>query len=313
MSSELAFFALLVQQGSLARAAREMGLTGPAISRRLALLEDRLGVRLLARTTRRMHLTPEGELYLSEARRILGEIEALEQTLSRTQEEPRGLLRIQATFGFGRRQLAPAISDFVRRHPAVDIQLLLTDQALSAGDPNFDVAIRFGEPPDARLIARKIAANQRLLLAAPDYLARRGQPTTPEDLAQHDCIVIREGNTAFGTWTLCAGKQCRNVKVHAKFSTNHGEVAVDWGLAGHGILLRSRWDTATDLQAGRLVHLLPEWEGSPADIYAIYPQRLHLSAKVRLFLDFLSERFAEYRSDENLSSRRGLSGTPQGI
>lgn len=299
MSSELAFFALLVQQGSLARAAREMGLTGPAISRRLALLEERLGVRLLARTTRRMHLTPEGELYLSEARRILGEIEALEHTLSRTQEEPRGLLRIQATFGFGRRQLAPAISDFVRRHPAVDIQLMLTDQPLSPGDPNFDVAIRFGEPPDARLIARKIAANQRLLLAAPDYLARRGQPTTPEDLAHHDCIVIREGNTAFGTWTLCAGKQCRNIKVNAKFSTNHGEVAVEWGLAGHGILLRSRWDTATDLQAGRLVHLLPDWVGSPADIYAIYPQRLHLSAKVRLFLDFLSERFAEYRPDEN--------------
>jgi LysR family transcriptional regulator, transcriptional activator for dmlA len=295
MPSELAFFTLLVQQGSLARAAREMGLTGPAVSRRLAQLEQRLGVRLLARTTRRMSLTPEGELYLAEGKRILGDIDALEHALSSTRAEPRGLLRIHATFGFGRRQLAPAVSDFIRLHPAVDIQLTLTDQPITPGDQNYDIAIRFGEPPEARVVARKVAANQRHLFAAPDYLARRGQPSSPEELSGHDCIIIREGNTAFGTWTLCSGKQCRNIKVNAKLSTNHGEVAVDWALAGHGILLRSLWDTAADLRAGRLVRVLPEWSGSPADIYALYPQRLNLSAKVRVFLDFLSERFAQYR------------------
>lgn len=295
MTDELAFFNLLVQQGSLARAARELGLTGPAVSRRLSQLEQRLGVRLLARTTRRMSLTPEGELYLAESRRILGEIEALEQTLNRSRAEPRGLLRIHATFGFGRQQLAPAVSAFVRQHPAVDIQLTLGDQPVTPGEQNFDIAIRFGEPPEARLVARKIASNQRHLFAAPDYLARRGVPVEPEDLAAHDCIVIREGTGAFGTWTLCAGKQCRNVKVSSKLSTNHGEVAVDWALDGHGILLRSLWDTAAELRAGRLVRVLPEWSGSPADIYALYPQRLNLSAKVRVFLDFLTERFAAYR------------------
>jgi DNA-binding transcriptional LysR family regulator len=296
MSSELAFFSLLVQQGSLARAARELGLTGPAVSHRLAQLEQRLGVRLLTRTTRRMSLTPEGELYLAESRRILGEIEALEQTLTRTRAEPRGLLRIHATYGFGRRQLAPAVSEFVRQYPAVDIQLTLGDQAVMPGDQSFDIAIRFGEPPEARVVARKIASNQRYLFASPDYLGRRGQPLDPDDLASHDCIVIREGSGAFGTWTLCAGKQCRNVKVSSKLSTNHGEVAVDWALDGHGILLRSLWDTAAELRAGRLVRVLPEWSGSPADIYALYPQRLNLSAKVRVFLDFLTERFAAYRS-----------------
>lgn len=296
MPSELAFFTLLVRQGSLARAARELGLTGPAVSRRLAQLEQRLGVRLLARTTRRMSLTPEGELYFAEGQRILGDIDTLEQTLSRTRAEPRGLLRIHATFGFGRRQLAPAISAFVVQHPAVAIQLTLTDQPINPGDQNYEIAIRFGEPPDASIVARKIASNQRQLFAAPDYLARCGQPESPADLARHDCIVIREGNTAFGTWTLCSGKQCHNIKVSGKLSANHGEVAVDWALDGHGILLRSLWDTAADLRAGRLVRVLPEWSGSPADIYAIYPQRLHLSAKVRVFLDFLSERFDNYRA-----------------
>lgn len=297
MTSELSFFTLLVEQGSLARAARELGLTGPAVSRRLSLLEQRLGVRLLARTTRRMSLTPEGELYLAEGRRILGDIDALEQSLSRSRAEPRGLLRIHATFGFGRRQLAPAISEFIQLYPGVDIQLRLTDQPMLPGDQNHDIAIRFGEPPDARVLARRIATNHRLLCAAPSYIDRRGQPTSPDELRQHDCIVIREGDGAFGTWTLCSGKQCCKVKVSGKLSSNHGEVAADWALAGHGILLRSQWDIAADLRDGRLLRVLPEWSGSPADIYALYPQRLHLSAKVRIFLDFLSQRFAAYRSD----------------
>jgi len=297
MPSDLSFFSLLVQHGSLARTARQLGLTGPAVSRRLSQLEQRLGVRLLNRTTRRMSLTPEGELFLAEGRRILGDIDALEQALTSSRAEPRGRLRLHATFGFGRRQLAPAVSEFVRRYPAVDIQLQLTDQPLQPADPDYDIAIRFGEPPDARVLARRLAANHRLLCAAPAYLARRGQPASPDELRRHDCIVIREGDAAFGTWTLCAGKQSGKFKVSGPLSTNHGEVAADWALAGHGIVLRSLWDIAGDLRAGRLVRVLPEWSGAPADIYALYPQRLHLSAKVRVFLDFLGERFAARRSE----------------
>jgi LysR family transcriptional activator of dmlA len=298
-TTDLGFFIVLVEQGSLARTAREMGLTGPAVSRRLSQLEQRLGVPLLTRTTRRMSLTPEGELYLAESRRILGEIEALEQTLTRSRAEPKGLLRVHATFGFGRRQMAPAVSEFVRRYPSVHIQLQLADQRIAPDDAGFDVSIRFGEPPDARVLARKIASNHRVLCAAPAYLAQHGTPVKPEELARHRCIVIREGEDAYGTWTLCAGKDYRKLKVGGAPSTNHGEVAVDWALDGHGILLRSVWDIASDLRAGRLVHILPDWSGRPADIHALYPHRLHLSAKVRIFVDFLTERFAAYRPEQH--------------
>lgn len=296
-SSDLGFFALVVRAGSLARAAQEQGLTGPAVSKRLSQLERRLGVRLLHRTTRSMSLTPEGEFYLTEGRRILGDIDALEQSLARAQAEPRGLLRINATLGFGRRQLAPAISDFVRKHPQVSVQLTLSDNPINPDAQGYDIGIRFGEPPDARILARKIASNRRILVASPEYIAAHGSPASPEGLATHSCLVIREGERAYGTWTLTNGKQSRNVKVGGALSTNHGEVAVDWALEGHGILLRSIWDIAPDLRAGRLVPVLPEWSGAPADIFALYPQRLHLSAKVKAFLDFLTERFAAYRAE----------------
>lgn len=302
---DLQFFTLLARQGSLARTAQELGVTAPAVSRRLALLEKRLGVRLLQRTTRRMSLTPEGELFLEEGKRILADIETLEQSLGGTRAEPRGLLRLVAGFGFGRQQLGPAISAFVQQYPAVSIQLHLTDQTVTAGTQGFDIGIRFGEPPDARILARKIASNRRVLCAAPSYLARAGRPGTPDDLPGHDCIVLREGEAAFGTWTLCHGKQSRNIKVKGNLSVNHGEVAVEWALAGHGILLRSLWDIAPELRAGRLVQVLPEWYGSPADIYAVYPPRLQLSAKVRAFLDFLTERFAAYRAEQD----QDLAGT----
>jgi len=296
---DLQFFTLLAQQGSLARAARELGVTAPAVSRRLALLEKRLGVRLLQRTTRRMSLTAEGELFLEEGKRILADIDTLEQSLSGTRAEPRGLLRLVAGFGFGRQQLGPAISAFVQQYPAVSIQLHLTDQTVTAGTQGFDIGIRFGEPPDARILARKIASNRRVLCAAPSYLARAGTPKEPDDLQGHNCIVLREGEMAFGTWTLCSGKQNRNIKVKGDLSVNHGEVAVEWALAGHGILLRSLWDIAPELRTGRLVQVLPDWYGSPADIYAVYPPRLQLSAKVRAFLDFLTDRFAAYRAEQD--------------
>lgn len=301
-SSDLGFFAVVVRAGSLARAAQELGITGPAVSKRLGQLEQRLGVRLLHRTTRSMSLTAEGEFYLTEGRRILGDIDTLEQSLVRTQAEPRGLLRINATLGFGRRQLAPAVSDFVRRHPQVSVQLTLSDNPINPDSQGYDVAIRFGEPPDARILARKIASNRRILVAAPSYIKIHGHPKTPADLAHHHCLVIREGERAYGTWALVSGKQMQNVKVGGNLSTNHGEVAVDWALEGHGILLRSLWDIAPDLRTKRLVQVLPEWSGAPADIYALYPQRLHLSAKVKAFLDFLTERFAAYRKEGEMAA-----------
>lgn len=294
---DLAFFTLLARKGSLARAAQELGLGAPAVSRRLAALEQRLGVRLLHRTTRRQSLTPEGERYLEEGDRILRDIDLLERSLRTGLDQPRGLLRINATFGFGRRHLAPAVSDFVSRYPEVEVMLELTDKPLDLAAHAMDIGIRFGEPPDARVLARRIASNQRLLCAAPHYLARQGAPQKPDDLPQHACIVIRENLRAFNVWQLSDGKQQVKVKVQGALSTNHGEIAVDWALAGHGIVLRSQWDVAAYLRSGALQQILPDWTDPAADIHAIYPQRHLLSAKVRVFIDFLAERFAPQRPD----------------
>lgn len=294
---DLAFFALLARHPSLAAASLELGVTPPAVSRRLAQLEQRLGVRLLNRTTRRISLTPEGERYLEEGGRILRDIEGLERSLTASRGVPRGLLRINATFGFGRRHLSPAVSDFLRRYPEVELVLQLTDRPMDLTAHAMDIGIRVGLPPDSRMLARKIATNRRLLCAAPSYLNERQEPTLPRDLQAHHCIVIRENNSAFNNWQLSDGKQQEMVKVSGPLSTNHGEIAVDWAVAGHGILLRSEWDLAPYLRAGQLRRVMTPWEGSSADIHAVYPQRHHLSAKVRVFLDFLAARFADQRPD----------------
>jgi len=289
--SDLAFFAILVKAGSLAASARELGVTPPAITKRLANLEQRLGVRLLNRTTRTMSVTHEGEIYLADGSRILADIEALERTIGSSRAIPKGLLRVNASFGFGRKHIGPAVSAFSKRYPEVEVQLHLSDRPLNLADQAFDVGIRIGELPDARIIARKIAANQRLLCASPGYLELHGAPSTPRDLQKHKCIVLRENDAAYGTWQLSRGKRQETVKVRGTLSSNDGEIALEWALAGHGVLMRSEWDVAPYLRSGRLRQVLTEWTLPDSDIYAVYPERLNLSAKVTAFVDFITERF----------------------
>jgi DNA-binding transcriptional LysR family regulator len=292
--SDLAFFTLLMKQGSLAAVARELGVTPPVVTKRLAALERRLGVRLLNRTTRRMSVTHEGEVYLSNGARILADIEELEMKVVSSRAEPKGLLRVNATFGFGRRHIAPAVAAFARRYPEVEVQLQMTERPLNLVDAAYDVGIRIGELPDARITARKIASNRRLLCASPLYLDRKGAPVTPNELARHDCIVIREDDAAYGVWHLSSGRRQETVKVRGALSTNDGETALAWALEGYGILMRSQWDAAPYLRSGRLVPVLEEWSLPAADIFAVYPQRLNLSAKVGAFVDFLARRFAPH-------------------
>jgi DNA-binding transcriptional LysR family regulator len=294
--SDLAFFVRIMQCGSLAATAQELGVTPPAVSRRLAALERRLGIRLLNRTTRSLAATPEGERYLAQAQRILDDIAELECELAGSRSEPQGLLRVDATLGFGRRHIAPLVSEFVRRHPRVELQLQLTDRMPALTEAAFDVSIRFGRPPDSRLFARHLLTNHRVLCAAPAYLDTHPPIVTPKDLARHACIVIRENETAYGSWQLFEtgenkGREGVRVKVGGPLSSNDGESAVRWAIEGHGILLRSLWDIGPDLAAGRLRRILPGWQSAPADVYALYPERMHLSAKVRAFVDFLGERF----------------------
>ena len=293
--ADLGFFSVLASAGSLSAAAREMGITTPAVSRHLAQMEARLGVGLVNRTTRRMGLTPEGELYLEHARRILGEIQDLGELLGAAKSSPQGLLRVNATLGFGRTHIAPLISRFVRQHPGVDVQLQLSVNPPPLTEDAFDVGIRFGAPPDARVIARHIAPNRRLLCASPAYLKKHGTPRTPHELTRHNCIGIRQGEEAYGTWRLThgRGKQAvtEAVKTRGSLTTNDGEIAVNWALDGHGILMRAQWDIERFLKSGRLVQVLPQCFTPDADIYAVYPQRHQMAARVRTFVDFVAAAF----------------------
>ena len=288
--ADLGFFSVLVAAGSLSAAAREQGITTPAVSKRLAQMEARLGVSLVNRTTRRMSLPAEGELYLERARTILGEIDDMEQMLGLSKSTPSGQLRVNATLGFGRSHIAPVISRFVRKYPRVDVRLQLSVDPPPLSEDAFDVCIRFGPPPDARIIARHIAPNRRLLCASPAYLTRNGEPKVPADLAQHNFISIRQGDEAYGLLRLARGRgaHVESVKVRGNLTTNDGEIAVSWALDGHGIMLRAEWDIERYLRSGRLVALLPQYHTPNADIYAVYPQRHQASARVRAFVDFVA-------------------------
>ncbi|MFT3954056.1 MAG: LysR family transcriptional regulator [Piscinibacter sp.] len=298
--ADLGFFSVLASAGSLGAAGRELGVSTPAVSKHLAQMEARLGVTLVNRTTRRMSLTPEGEVCLDHARRILGEIDDLEQQLGVARATPSGLLRVNATLGFGRSHVAPLVSRFVRRHPEVEVQLQLSVNPPPLSDDAFDVCLRFGVPPDARVIARRIAPNRRLLCAAPAYLTRHGTPRVPNDLTRHQCISIRQGDEAYGLWRLSSGRgraqRVEAIKVRGPLSTNDGEIAVHWALDGHGILMRAEWDIERYLRSGRLVQVLPQYATPEADIHAVYPQRHQMAARVRAFVDFVAAAFAQQAS-----------------
>jgi len=295
--AELGFFSALASAPSLSAAGRDLGISTAAVSKRLAQMEGRLGVTLVNRTTRRMSLTPEGEVLLERARTILDEIADLDELLSQSKGSPKGLLRVNATLGFGRSHVAPVISRFVRSHPEVDVQLQLSVNPPPFSEDAFDVCIRFGEPPDARVIARRIAANQRLLCASPAYLACCGQPKVPRDLMRHNCIGIRQGDEAYGLWRLSTGRGARQrteaIKTRGSLTTNDGEIAVRWALDGHGIVMRAEWDINRYLRSGRLVQVLPQYRTPGADIYAVYPQRYQLSTRVRAFTDFLAQALGQ--------------------
>ena len=293
--ADLGFFSVLASAGSLSAAARELGITTPAVSKHLALMESRVGVALVNRTTRRMGLTPEGEVYLEHARRILGEIDDMEGLLGVSRSTPTGLLRVNATLGFGRSHVAPLISRFARKHPQVEVQLQLSVNPPPLTDDAFDVCIRFGAPPDSRMIARHIAPNRRLLCASPAYLAKHGMPKVPNDLTRHNCIGIRQGEEAYGVWRLTHGRgksaKTEAVKTRGNLATNDGEIAVNWALDGHGILMRAEWDIERYLRNGRLVQVLPQYATPDASIHAVYPQRHQLAARVRAFVDFVALAF----------------------
>ncbi len=286
---DLAFFQRLAHCGSLTATARELGLSLSAVSKRLSQLEARLGVELASRTTRRLTLTPEGELYCARGAAILDDISDLEEALSDRQSELSGRLRINATFGFGRRHIAPLVSHFTARHPRLDLLLELTNFPLNLADHGFDIGIRVGHPPDSRLVARRVLRNRRVLCASPAYVADMPALTTPQDLAACQCLIVRENDSDYALWRFVNGSREMGVKVRGRLASNDGEVITRLALDGHGIMLRSWWDVHRHLERGELVALLPAWQGVAADFYAVHEQRRHVPARLRAFIAYLEE------------------------
>lgn len=292
LASSLEFFVLLARHRNLSTVARQLDLTPPAATKRLAQLEARLGVRLVNRTTRSISLTPEGETYLHYATRILADVREMEEVVSSSGSVPKGLLRINATLGFGRTAIAPVVSEFALHHPQVEVQLDVTDRPIDLVESGVDLGIRFGALPDQRLVARRVLSNRRFLCAAPRYLARHGTPASLRDLADHQCIIHRQNEDAYGVWRFTRDGRAETVKVHGALSSNDGDIVLNWALDGHGILVRSEWDLAKYLESGRLRVVLPEFILPSADLFVYYPSKRDLSARTRAFIDFLMARFA---------------------
>ena len=295
--ADLGFFSTLISSGSLGAAARELGVTTAAVSKHLAQMESRLGLVLVNRTTRRMSLTHEGEIYLDHARRILGEIDDLEHMLWGSTKAPQGLLRVNGTLGFGRSHIAPLIAEYVKQFPQVDIQLQLSVNPPPITDDAYDVCFRFGHPPDSRSIARLIAPNKRILVASPAYIKEYGEPKSPSELIKHNCIGIRQGDEGYGLWRFSSGKgKSKNeftdsAKVRGNLTTNDGGIAVNWALDGRGIVLRAEWDVTQHLKSGRLIQVMKNFETPDADIYAVYAERHKTSVRVKTLIDFAIASF----------------------
>lgn len=291
--SEFTFFISLARNGSLSATARELNLTPSAVTKRLTNLENRLAVRLINRTTRRLSLTNEGELYLKYVKNIVNQINDMESVISGRRDSPQGLLRVNAPLGFGRNYIAPIISEFVRQYPDIEVQLMLSDRPIPLPDESVDICIRFGDIPDSRVIARRIAPNRRLLCASPRYFNRHPKPEKPTDLAGHNCIIIKQAQKVATAWKFSHRQTGEEsvIKVKGNLVTNDGEIALRWAIDGHGIVMRAEWDMARHIREGRLMTVLDDYDTPNADIYAIYMERLNISAKVSCFLDYLQNSF----------------------
>lgn len=289
---DLRVFIAVVRKSSFSAAADELGSSPAYISKRIRILEEDLATRLFQRTTRSVVITEEGERVYHWAQRILDDIDHLLQEVSITRQIPRGALRISSSFGFGRNVIGPAISALIARYPLLTVRFEVFDRLVDVASEGFDLDVRVGDEIAPHLIARRLASNHRVLCASPSYLARRGQPTTLSELAQHDCLVIKERDHPFGVWKLRVGGEEQTVKVTGPLSTNHGEIAVQWGIDGRGIILRSIWDIEPFLRSGQLVSVLPNYQ-QEANIWAVYPSRLSNSAKVRVCVEFLQEFFVQ--------------------
>lgn len=280
-------FVAVAMKGSLTAAANAEGVAPAVVSRRMDALEERLGVKLLVRTTRKVSLTFEGSAYLEASQRILRDIGDAEAGVAQGSARASGHLKVTAPAGFGRKHVAPLLQEFMRDHPEVSASLDLADRTVDLVSEGIDCAVRLGGLVDSSLVAVRLGEMRRVVVGSPAYLQQRGVPRSLDDLAHHDCLAL----TTQPGWDFQDGGRHLLFKPPGRFACNDGAVLHEWALAGMGLAWRSLWEVGADLRWGRLVPVLDAYATPPVGIHAVFPQRRHLPLRVRLFIDQLKDNY----------------------
>ncbi len=298
-------FVAVALRGSLTAAAKAEGVAPAIVGRRLDALEQRLGVKLLVRTTRRMTLTQEGTAFLEDCQRLITDLGNAEASVSAGGIQASGHLRLTAPAGFGRRHVAPLVPLFRELHPEVTVSLNLSDRVINMAGEGFDCAVRVGDLPDSSLVSVRLADNRRMCVATPAYLARHGRPAQPADLQRFDCLTLSSDASQTRGWAFTVPKAEGSEVIHLRPSgpldCSDGQVLHDWCLGGWGIAWRSTWEVEAEIASGLLVPVLEEFAAPPNGIYAVFPERKHMALRLRLWIDFLKLHY----------SREGFWTTPR--
>jgi len=288
-------FVGVAAKGSLTAAAKAEGVAPAVIGRRIDALEERLGVKLMMRTTRRITLTHEGSAFLDDCQRVLQELASAEASVSAGGVKASGYLRVTAPAGFGRRHVAPMVPQFIAQHPDVHLSLNLSDRVIDIVSENFDCAVRVGDMPDSSLVALRLGDNRRQCVAAPAYLKRAGRPATPADLHRHECLALSSDASQTRGWAFVVDGAVTYLRPSGRLDCSDGQVLHEWCLLGLGIAWRSTWEVDADIAAGRLVSVLDEFAAAPNGVYAVVAHAKHLPLRVRLWVDFLKQAWGDVK------------------
>jgi DNA-binding transcriptional LysR family regulator len=286
-------FASVAARGSLTAAANAEGVAPAVIGRRIDALEERLGVKLLVRTTRKISLTHEGSAFLEDCQRLLADLASAEASVSAGGVKASGYLRVTAPAGFGRRHVAPLVPRFIAQHPDVNVSLNLSDRVVDIVNESYDCAVRVGDLPDSSLISVRMADNRRLCVATPSYLKRAGTPRHPNELARHQCLTLSSDASQTRGWAFVVDGEVTHLRPSGRLDCSDGQVLHDWCVAGLGLAWRSTWEVEHEVASGALVSVLDEFAAPPNGIYAVFPHAKHLPLRVRLWIDFLKHTYGD--------------------
>ena len=288
-------FTAVAVKGSLTAAANTEGVAPAVIGRRIDALEERLGVKLMVRTTRRITLTHEGSAFLEDCQRLLADLANAEASVSAGGVKASGHLRITAPAGFGRRHVAPLVPDFLAQHPDTSLSLNLSDRVVDIVNEGYDCAVRVGDLPDSSLISVRLADNRRLCVATPAYLARAGVPASPADLARHQCLTLSSDASQSRGWAFVVDGEVTHLRPSGQLDCSDGQVLHDWCVRGLGLAWRSTWEVEHEVERGELQVVLQDFAAPPNGIYAVFPHAKHLPLRVRLWIDFLKHSYGDPR------------------